>query len=163
MKRLIKIKEAIYNFYGLTWTITTISLETLQCLLCKKLNIMIDIVLHEITECLPESILNIQLILYRRLHLLYWFSYIHSDVGHGILLQSDNDGDEHSAHDIGRQDGGECRHAEEGSQSVQVVFIDMQAQELGDYMGHCPLGPKDLCQVFHIVKCCLSNRVDAIT
>jgi hypothetical protein len=46
---------------------------------------------------------------------------------------------------------------------VQVVFIDMQAEELGDNMGHCPLWPKDLCQVFHIVKCCLSNRVDAIT
>jgi hypothetical protein len=46
---------------------------------------------------------------------------------------------------------------------VQVVFIDMQAQELRDDMGYCPLGSKDLCQEFHIVKCCLSNRVDAIT
>lgn len=136
--------------------------EMTECLLRKILDIGIRIVVAEFFQYLAECIFDIQVPLYVGLYLLKGLGYIHSDIGHGVLLKSHDHREEHPSHNIRGQHGGERGHAEEWGQSVQVVFIYMEAEELRDHVSNCPLGSENLCQVLNVGNCCLSNREYAI-
>ena len=94
--------------------------------------------------------------------LYHRLSHVHSDVRDLVLRQCGQHRDEHFAHDIGRDHCGECGHAEQGRESVQVVLVHVQTQQFGDGMGGRPLHAEDLRQLLQVVDGGLPDRVDAV-
>ena len=45
---------------------------------------------------------------------------------------------------------------------MQVVFVHVQAEQLWNHVGHCPLRAEDLRQTLYIIQGCLSYREDAV-
>ena len=70
--------------------------------------------------------------------------------------------DEELLHNVWSEDQAKFSHAEKHGQSVEVVLLGFEIEQLLDDILLSPLGTEDLCQLFEILDGSYSYGVDAI-